>query len=452
MRSSLTDVTVPFPVMRLLASQVASATGGRLVGADVWIDGASFDSRTVSHGELFVALVYARDGHDFIGAAVAAGAPACLVSRPEAIPDGAPVASIVVDDTAAALLDLARYGRSLLDVPVIGVTGSVGKTTTKDFIAAALGATRQVWANERSFNNEQGLPVTVLGAPAGVEALVVEMGMRGFGQITRLCEVASPTIGVVTAVAAAHTEMVGGIDGVVRAKRELVESLPGTGTAVLNAADPRVLAMGTATTAAVVTFGGEGHVRAESVEFDDLARARFVARSPWGHAEVRLGVSGAHMVTNALAALAVSGVVEGRIDAACEALATASVSAMRMEIRRTSTGAVVVNDAYNANPTSVAAALRAVATMSGGRRVAVLGRMAELDDPVAGHREVRAVADELGIDVVAFGTDLYGVPSVETIADLGRRLGALGEGDVVLVKASRSAGLEQVVEALLAQE
>jgi UDP-N-acetylmuramoyl-tripeptide--D-alanyl-D-alanine ligase len=158
------------------------------------------------------------------------------------------------------------------------------------------------------------------------------------------------------------------------------------------------------------------------------------------------------MVTNALAALAVAGVVEGRIDAAADALATVSVSAMRMQIHRTTAGAVVVNDAYNANPASVTAALRAVAAMTGRRRVAVLGRMAELDDPVAGHRAVRTVAEELGVDVVAFETDLYGVPSVESIAELTDRLGSVGDGDVVLVKASRSAGLERVVEALLARE
>jgi UDP-N-acetylmuramoyl-tripeptide--D-alanyl-D-alanine ligase len=438
----------------MLASQIAAATRGRLVGPDAWVDGASFDSRSLRPGELFVPLVAERDGHEFIGAAVEAGAGAYLTGaylsrHPAPGPAESVVPAIVVDDTAAALLDLARHARSLLDVPVIGVTGSVGKTTTKDFTAAALAATRRVTANERSFNNEQGLPVTVLGAPDGVEALVVEMGMRGFGQIRRLCDVASPTIGVVTAVAAAHTAMVGGIEGVATAKRELVEALPRSGTAVLNAEDHRVAAMASATAAAVVTFGRGGDVRPDRVEFDDLARARFTAESPWGRVEVRLAVSGAHMVTNALAALAVTGVVEGRIDSAARALESASVSAMRMQVERTAAGAVVVDDAYNANPTSAGAALRAVAAMAGRRRVAVLGAMAELDDPVSGHLEVRSVAESLGIEFVAYDTDLYGVEPVRTVGELVDRLGLLGDGDVVLVKASRAAGLEIVVEALV---
>ena len=204
---------------------------------------------------------------------------------------------------------------------MVGVTGSVGKTSTKDLIAAALGATRRVTANEHSFNNEQGLPVTILGAPDEVEALVVEMGMRGFGEITRLCDVGSPTIGVVTAVAAAHTERVGGIEGVVLAKRELVEALPPHGTAVLNADDHRVAAMASHTEATVVTYGRGGDVRIGALDLDDFARASFDVESPWGARRVRLAVSGVHMASNAAAAIAVAGLVEGSIDAAVEALA-----------------------------------------------------------------------------------------------------------------------------------
>ena len=195
--------------MRLLASQVAEATGGTLVGPDVELDGASFDSRTTRPGQLFVPIVADRDGHEFIGAAAERGAPAHLTSRPAGLPASAGTA-IVVRDTSAALMDLAAWARRRLDIPVVGITGSVGKTSTKDLVAAALGATRTVTANERSFNNEQGLPVTILGAPDGAEALVVEMGMRGFGEIARLCAVAAPTVGVVTAVAASHTGRVGG--------------------------------------------------------------------------------------------------------------------------------------------------------------------------------------------------------------------------------------------------
>ena len=430
--------------MRLLSSQVAEATGGHLVGPDVEVDGASFDSRSVEPRQLFVPLVAERDGHDFIDGALNAGAAAYLTERE---PVGG--TAIRVGDTAQALMELAAWARRRWDIPVVGVTGSVGKTTTKDLTRAALGATRLVTANVRSFNNEQGLPVTILGAPDGTEALVVELGMRGFGEITRLCDVAAPTIGVVTAVAASHTERVGGIDGVARAKRELVEALPAAGTAVLNSDDERVAAMAQSTRARVVTFGVAGDVRVSGLELDDLARARFRVDSPWGAADVELAVSGAHMASNAAAAIAVAGVIEGRIEPAVAALGSATVSGMRMQIERTSSGAIVINDAYNANPDSMRAALQAIGQMAASRRIAVLGTMAELDDPVAGHRRVAEDAAALGIDIVAVGTGLYGVESVDDPRTALAALGPLAPGDVVLVKASRTARLERVVELLL---
>ena len=438
---SLTTPTVPFPSVRLLASQVAAAVGGTLDGPDATVDGASFDSRALRSGELFVPLVAERDGHDFIDAACIAGAAAYLTAR---APQGG--TAIVVGNTATALMELAAWVRRQLDVPVVGITGSVGKTSTKDLIAAALGATRRVTANARSFNNEQGLPVTILGAPDDVEILVLEMGMRGFGEIALLCGVAAPTIGVVTSVAGAHTERVGGIEGVARAKRELVEALPPSGTAILNADDHRVAAMAEASAAPVVTYGTAGDVRIGDVVLDELARPSFRVESPWGRADVQLAVSGVHMASNAAAALAVAGVVEGSIERAAAALASARVSAMRMDVRRSPSGAIVVNDAYNANPDSMRAALTALAGISSRRRVAILGPMAELDDAAAGHRQVAAIARELGIEVIAIGTDLYGSPPVD---DPLQALGPVGEGDAVLVKASRVAGLERIADALL---
>lgn len=426
--------------MRLQASQVAAAVGGTLVGPDVTVDGASFDSRATLPGQLFVPIVAERDGHEFIGSALEAGAAAYLTARPA----GAGTA-IVVDDTAAALMRLATWARSRLDVPVIGVTGSVGKTSTKDLVAAALGAQRRVAANVRSFNNEQGLPVTILGAPDGTEVLVLEMGMRGFGEITRLCSVGRPTIGIVTAVAAAHTERVGGIEGVAVAKRELVEALPPSGTAILNADDHRVAAMAAHTPASVVTYGLAGDVRVSALVLDELARPSFRVDTPWGSADVRLAVSGEHMASNAAAALAAAGVVEGTIDVAVEALASSTISGMRMEVTRAPSGAIVVNDAYNANPDSMRAALRALANIAADRRVAIVGVMAELDDPAAGHRAVAATAAELGIELIATGTDLYGVESVD---DPLAALGTIGVGDAVLVKASRVAGLDRLAAEL----
>lgn len=419
------------------------------MGPDVVVDGAHFDSRQILPGQLFVPLLAERDGHDFVPAAASAGAAAYLTSRePDA---GVAATAIRVGDTAGSLMDLARWARSRLAVPVVGITGSVGKTSTKDLTAAALGATRSTWANALSFNNEQGLPVTILGAPDGVAALVLEMGMRGFGEIARLCDVGRPEIGVVTAVAGAHTERVGGIDGVARAKRELVEALPAGGTAVLNADDARVAAMGDHTPARVVTYGERGDVRVSGVTLDELARPSFRVDSPWGAVDVRLAVSGRHMAWNAAAALAVAGAVEGRVDAAAEALAATGVSARRMEISRAASGLIVVNDAYNANPDSTIAALDALAAITAERRVAVLGPMAELDDPVEAHTRVAAHAAALGIELVAVATARYGVPPVAATAGefTPGTLGDLGPGDAVLVKASNSAGLWLVAERLL---
>ncbi len=210
--------------------------------------------------------------------------------------------SLVVPDVAMALRDLARLARSRVDGPVVGITGSVGKTTCKDLLAAALGTTLRTAASERSFNNELGVPITLANAPDEVEAVVVEMGARGMGHIALLCSMASPTVGIVTTVAAVHTELMGGVEQIAVAKGELVESLPVDGVAVLNADNPLVAAMASRATSEVVTFGALGDVRAEGVTVDDELRAAFTLVSPWGSADVRLGLRGEHNVANALAA------------------------------------------------------------------------------------------------------------------------------------------------------
>ena len=278
----------------------------------------------------------------------------------------------------------------------VGVTGSVGKTSTKDLMAAVCSAGRRTRANERSFNNDQGLPVTILDAPDDTEVLIVEMGMRGFGHISRLCEVARPDIGVVTVVGEAHTELVGGIDGVAIAKGELIEALPRSGTAVLNADDARVAAMAARTGAGVLTFGATGDVRVSDVVLDDSALAHFLVDTPWGSGRVRLAVPGLHMVTNATAAIAVAGVVGVELPAAIDALSTARVSGMRMEVCTAASGATVINDAYNANPTSIRAALEALAAIRADRRIAVVGLMGEIADPAPAHRQI---VDEAGASV-----------------------------------------------------
>ncbi|MGD9701473.1 MAG: UDP-N-acetylmuramoyl-tripeptide--D-alanyl-D-alanine ligase [Acidimicrobiia bacterium] len=431
--------------MRFLASDVAAATRGRLVGPDLPLDSASFDSRSLAIGQLFVPIVADRDGHDFIAAALAAGAGAYLTAHEPTFPGGT---AIVVEDTATALLDLARWGRSRLPDRVVGVTGSVGKTSVKDLTAAVLRTTWRTAANERSYNNDQGLPVTILGAPDDVEVLVLEMGMRGFGEIARLCDVARPTIGVVTNVAEAHSQRVGGIEGVARAKGELVEALPATGTAILNAAQPLVLALRSRTPATVLTFGEAGaDVRAEDIRLDRLARAAFTLVTPDGSVDVALAVSGAHMVPNACAAAAVGFVLDVPLEGIAAGLATAALSAWRMEISLAKSGAVVINDAYNANPTSMRAALDALLAVPAARHVAVLGVMAEITEPEVEHRAIAAFAAERGIELVAVGTDLYGVPSAGSAGEV--ELSVTGD-DAVLVKGSRVAGLERLAARLLA--
>jgi len=428
--------------VRIQASQAAAAVGGRLLGPDIEFEGVSWDSRTTRPGQLFVPIVADRDGHEFIGEARRAGAVAHLSSRPDPYRhDGT---SIEVADTGVALMALAQWARQRLAATVVGITGSVGKTSTKDLVAATVGAARRVVANERSFNNEQGLPTTVLNAPDDVEVLVLEMGMRGFGEISRLCEVARPSIGVVTSVGYSHTARVGGIEGVARAKGELVAALPRDGTAVLNGDDPRVVAMAARTGASVLTYGSRGDVAPERIELDELARPRLVVRTPWGSGETQLTVPGAHMASNALAAIAVAGLVGVPLADALDGLSRATVSDMRMEVLSLDSGARLINDAYNANPTSMEAALEALAAMRADRRIAVVGAMAELDDDVGGHRLVADRAHRLGVELVAVGTDLYGIDPVD---DPAAAVGELGPGDVVLVKASRAAGLERVVRA-----
>lgn len=429
--------------MRFRASDVASATGGRLVGPDCHIDGVSFDTRSLRPGQLFVPLVAARDGHEFVQAALQAGAAAYLSSVPA---QGG--TAIEVPHTLRALMQLAAHMRGGYTGPLVGVTGSVGKTSTKDLARAALAASRRTWANDRSFNNEQGLPTTLLNAPDDTEVMVLEMGMRGLGEIAELCRIARPTVGVVTRVAEAHSDRVGGIEGVARAKAELVQALPPDGVAVLNADDHRVRRMVDATDAEVLLYGesADAHVRAVDVRLDELARPTFKVVTRWLEVDVRLGISGRHMVSNALAALAVVEAVGGSLFAGAEALADVGLTSMRMEVLRAASGALVLNDSYNANPTSMRAALDALAALPATRRFAVLGVMAEISEPEAEHRGILEYARRLGVEVLATGTDLYGIDAVD---DPVAALGSLSGGDAVLVKGSRVAGLERLAAALL---
>jgi len=414
-----------------------------LSGPDIDVDGATNDTRTLRAGQLFVPVAAVRDGHDFVPDALAGGAAAYLTAHP---PVGG--TAIVVADTVQGLAACGRLARSRLPDRVVGVTGSVGKTTVKDLLAAALATTLATAASVGSFNNELGVPLTLLEAPDRTEVVVLEMGARGTGHIRLLCELGRPTVGVVTSVAAVHTQFFGSIDEVASGKGELIEALPPSGVAVLNADDPRVASMAGRSAAPVLSYGDAGDVRAEDVSFDEEMRPSFHLRSPWGAAHVRLAVRGLHQVGNALAAAAAALSCGVPLEAAAAGLGRAALSPNRMDLRRTGHGVVVLNDSYNANPASMAAALRTLAALAGpGRRIAVLGPMAELAESAAAHSEVAALAIALGIELFATATDLYGsAPTDDPITAIG----PLAAGDAVLVKASRAAGLERVAQALLA--
>ena len=432
-----------------MAADVAKATNGTLIGQNAHLSGVSFDSRNVHPGQLFVPIVAERDGHEFVEAALAAGAGAYLTTGKTF-----GRTAITVPDTLAALLQLGAWGRNKLDAQlsnrVIGITGSVGKTSTKDFIAAALGSSLRVAANERSFNNDQGLPVTILNAPDDVEALVLEMGMRGFGEIARLCTVARPNIGVVTRVASAHTERVGGIDGVARAKSELVKALDASGFAVLNADDERVVAMRTLTDATVITYGASSSadVRMTSCVLDERACASVSIESPWGKASWKMNVPGEHMAHNAVGAIAVAGVLGLDLQRAAEAVSNSILSEMRMQHRIARSGALIIDDSYNANPASMSAALQALSVTKASRRIAVLGVMAELSEPERDHSEIAGLAKKLGIEVLAIGTEMYGMQS-RTLDEVAAMLSAVENSTAILIKGSRVAQLEKLVSLLV---
>lgn len=430
--------------MRFSTAELTAHLGGELIGPDVVVDGASIDTRTIRPGQLYVPISARRDGHDFVPTALEAGAAAYLTARE---PVGG--TAIRVPDTGAALLRLGALARDRVG-GAIAVTGSVGKTTTKDLLAGCLASTFRVAASERSFNNELGLPLTLLGAPEAPEWVVLEMGVRREGDIERLAEVARPDVGIVTRVEMAHVEYLGDLHGVARAKSELVAALPASGVAILNADDRRVDAMAPLSACPVLRYGidADADVRADDVTVDRDLRARFRLSSPWGRAEVRLGLHGVHQVANALAAASAALWCGVPVDAVAAALGERRGSPWRMELHQLPGGPVLVVDCFNAIPASAEAAMRSLAALPGERKLALLGVMAELGDRSASeHRRIARLAEELGIDVVGYGTGLYGDAHVTGVDDAVALLRTLGPGDGALIKGSRVARLEDVVGA-----
>ena len=494
---------IPLPL-----EEIARITRARLDGgADpaAVVDGpVVIDSRRAGPGGLFAAVEGERaDGHDFAAAAMAAGAVAVLATRP----CGAP--ALITNNVPAALARLAQEVVARLpQITIAAITGSSGKTSTKDLTAQLVERLGPTVAPEGSWNNEFGFPLTVLRATRGTRYLVLELAARGAGHIASLCEIAPPRIGAVLNVGHAHTGEFGGIEQVARAKGELPAALPAAvagGVAILNADDPRVMAMAARTEARVVTFGLANNARppgpndpsgpsgpsgptdpanhsstgvpdfaAAGVRLDDLGRASFTLVTPAGPAPVRLALHGAHHVPNALAAAAIAAELGLGPAETADALSAATArSGGRMEVSRSPAGVIVVNDAYNANPESVRAALEAVAHMARGRRsFAVLGQMAELgDESRASHEEIGALAAGTGITGLIVvgkeaepildgalarngaGTEWRGeaISVPDGPAAVAALRGRLAGGDVVLVKASHVAGLERVAAALLSQ-
>ncbi|WP_280470376.1 UDP-N-acetylmuramoyl-tripeptide--D-alanyl-D-alanine ligase [Nocardia brasiliensis] len=491
-------------MIEMTLREIAEVVGGTLHDVpdpEVRVTGSvEFDSRRIGSGDLFLALPGEHvDGHDYAAVAIAAGATAVLAARPVGVPaivvapnpGSVPSSSVALSGDSdgsgaavlAALADLARASVQRLtaagSLTVIGVTGSSGKTSTKDLLAAVLAPLGPVVAPPGSFNNELGHPWTALRANAETRFLVLELSARGPGHIAALAEVAPPQIGVVLNVGTAHLGEFGSREAIAKTKGELVQALPPTGLAVLNADDPQVAAMATRTTARVVTVGlSEGaDIRATDVRLDDEARAGFTLHTAAGSAAVRLAVHGEHQVGNALSATAVALECGAELDAIAAALSGAhAASARRMDVRTTTDGVTVVNDSYNANPDSVRAALKALVTMSRSgetprRSWAVLGEMGELgEESVLEHDRIGRLAVRLDVDrlvVVGSGRPSramhqgavmegsWGEESI-LVPDIGAAIALLDDeiesGDVVLVKASKSVGLWEVAEHLINTE
>lgn len=446
--------------MKIPLERCAGIIGGRLVGSSRRIvTGAAIDSRQIVEGDLFFALEGGFvDGHKFVGHAMQSGASAVVVGK-ELERD---IPQIVLEDRADGLVKLAAWVRDDLDPLVVGITGSTGKTGVKDMLASIARPVMPTVASERSFNNDLGVPLTLVRAKVETEVVVCEMGSRGPGHIARLCHYARPHIGVVTNVGVTHFEQFGSREAIAAAKTELIESLPEGGAAVLNADDAYVAAMAESTKAEVITVGlnNPAMIRAGQVRFDGLGRPTFQIEGELGVGWLHVPIAGIHQVSNALVACGAAFALGLSLDQCKEGLERSSASPWRMDVR-VEQGVVFVNDAYNANPDSVASALTTCAKMAerGGELVAVLGYMAELGDiEEAEHRRVGNLAAALATRLVVVGKNAApiaesareaGLTQVRLVDDGEEALGAIGAlkpKDVLLVKGSRVAGLESLAE------
>ncbi|HET9152849.1 MAG TPA: UDP-N-acetylmuramoyl-tripeptide--D-alanyl-D-alanine ligase [Solirubrobacterales bacterium] len=447
--------------MNLSPGQIAAA-----LGAEVAAEGpaesprrATIDSAEAGPGDLFFGLRgEKRDGGEFAGVALEAGAWGAVVSpgwRSSLLAQGAKkderrAWAFVVEDPLAAMQALARAYRRALGAQVVGVTGSVGKTSVKDIAKALLPG--RVHANPQNFNTEIGLPLTILAAPADADVLVLEMAMRGRGQIAELAAIAEPGVAVITNVGPVHVELLGSIEAIAAAKAEILDDLPPDGTAVAPV-EAGVLEPHLERAPRLLRFGRGGDVEATEVGIEDGVTAALV-RTPLGSRRFHFPFTEAHNLTNALAAIAAGVALEADLAAMADRAADIGFSRFRGERLELPGGIVLVNDCYNANPVSMRAALDHLGTLGAERSVAVLGEMGELGpDSPRYHREVGEHARAAGIDfIVGVGLPARDYDPDELVADPGEAAELLAArlepGDAVLVKGSRSAGLEAVAEQL----
>lgn len=457
-------------MIALTVARVSEVLGGSLHGTDgaELITSVVVDSREVLVGSLFVAIPGERvDGHDYASGASTDGAVAVLSERALDVP------CIVVPNTVEALGKLGKFVRDQLSCTVIAITGSSGKTSTKDLLETVLGEFGQTIAPVGSFNTEVGVPLTILRANIETRFLILEMGMRGLGHIEYLCDLSSPSVGVLLNIGSAHMGMLGSQKAIAQAKGELIESLPTSGLAILNGDDPFVREQASRTNARVVFFGeaGTADVRASDVELDPMARPKFTLHYGGQEAKVKLRVHGEHFVSNALAVASVALEVGLPLDEVAAALSKATIqSKWRMEVSDTPDGVIVINDAYNANPESMRAALKTLAAMGTEQTTwAVLGEMLELgDDSMLEHDAIGRLAVRLDVSrliCVGPGTRVMHLAASNEgswgdesmwVQDADAAIAVLREelldGDIVLIKASRGVGLERVAAALTDQE
>lgn len=460
---------------KLTLGEVAEAANGTLINGspDTEVTGVSTDTRSLRSGDLFFALKGEHsDGHAYIGRALESGAGGLIVSDESALPDGLDKPVVRVQDVLWSLGDLAAYYRSKFDVRVIGITGSVGKTTTKEMLSAILERRWKVLKNEMNYNNEIGVPLTLFQLDSGHEAVVLEMAMRGLGEIRRLAEIARPQVGVITNVGISHIERLGSQGAIADAKSELLQELPPDGLAVLNAEDGYYPVMRDRFDGRVISFGsckGADVVGARISQSKDGRCQCVIMKDGSGAIEVSMPVIGYYNVYNALAAAAAALGMGFDLYAIKDGLENFTQPAMRMELTKSRQGFTVLNDAYNASPASVFAALKTLQALAGyDRKIVVLGDMLELGDygPKA-HKDIGSAVANSGVSkLVAVGQLAVGIvegarnagfpeadmdwyPDSTSAASAVRSL--VKDGDAVLVKGSRAIKMEEIVRVLLSE-